>query len=93
MIITVKRFAGMKRIDKRRIEELRKLGRERVSRGSWGERESHEEAGAREEAGEEPAEVDWTCGKNGREWLMKRADLLSMEGRKRRRSLNRRLSI
>ena len=41
----------MKRIDKRRMEELRE---------EVGERESHEEAS------EEPAKVGWTCGKCGR---------------------------
>ena len=40
---------GMKRIEKRRMEELRKEG----------VRESHEEAG------EKPAKVGWTCGKSG----------------------------
>ena len=33
------------------------------------ERESHKEVGVKEsdeEAGEEPAKVGWTCGKNGR---------------------------
>ena len=38
----VRRIAGVKRIDKRRMEELR------------------------EEVGEEPDKVGWTCGKNGR---------------------------
>ena len=32
---------------------------EGAEEGSWCERESHEEAG------EEPAKVGWTCGKNG----------------------------
>ena len=48
----VRRIAGVKRIDKRRMEELRE-------RGSRCERESHEEAG------EEPVKVDWTRGQNG----------------------------
>ena len=43
---------GVKRIDKRRMEELRE---------EVGVRESHEEAG------EELAKVGWTCGNNGRE--------------------------
>ena len=46
----MRRIAGVKRIDERRMEELRE---------SWCERESHKEAG------EEPAKVGWTCGKNG----------------------------
>ena len=56
----VRWIVGVKRIDKRRMEELRE---------EVGVRESHEEAGGREsheEAGEEPAKVGWTCGKNGR---------------------------
>ena len=46
----MRRMAGVKRIDKRRIEELR---------DEVGVRESHEEAS------EEPAK-GWTCRKNGR---------------------------
>ena len=33
---------------------------ERSSRGSWWERDPHEEVD------EEPAKVGWTCGQNGR---------------------------
>ena len=47
----MKKIAVVKRKDKRRMEELRE---------EVGVRESHEEAG------EEPAKVGWTCGKNGR---------------------------
>ena len=73
----VTRTAGVKRIDKRRMNKPRE---------EVGERESHEEAG------EEPAKVGWRCGKNGRrmvdeerEWLMKRADVFRVEGRRRER--------
>ena len=48
----VRRIAGVKRIDKLRMEELREeVGereRDRVSQGSWCERESHKEVGVRE---------------------------------------------
>ena len=37
-----------------------------------------------EEAGEEPVKVGWTRGTNGRERLVKRADALRVEGRRRR---------
>ena len=47
----VRKIVGVKRIDKRRKEELRE---------EVGVRESHGEAG------EEPAKVGWTCGKNRR---------------------------
>ena len=50
-------------------------GRER---GRGRGRESHEKAG------EKPARVGWTCGKNGRGWRMRRADTLRVEGRRRR---------
>ena len=38
----------------------------------------------REEVGEEPAKVDWTCGQNGRGRLTKRADVLRVETGRRR---------
>ena len=47
----MRRIAGVKRLDKRRMEELRE---------EVGVKESHEEAGG------EPAKVCWTLGKNGR---------------------------
>ena len=47
----IERLAGVKRIDKRRMEELRE---------EVGVKESQEEPG------EEPVKVDWTRGKNGR---------------------------
>ena len=47
----MRRITGVKRIDKRRMEELRE---------EVGVRESHKEAV------EEPAKVGWTCEKNGR---------------------------
>ena len=47
----MRRTEGVKRINKRRMEELRE---------EVGGRESHREAG------EEPAKVGWTCRKNGR---------------------------
>ena len=47
----VRRTAGVKRINKQRMEEPREEG---------GVRECHEEAG------EELATEGWTCGKNGR---------------------------
>ena len=46
-----RRIAGVKRIDKRRMEALME---------EVGVRESHKEAG------EELAKMGWTCGKNGR---------------------------
>ena len=47
----VRRIVGVKRINKRRMKELR---------GEVGVKESHKEVG------EELAKVDWTRGKNGR---------------------------
>ena len=47
----VRRIVGVKRIDKQRMEELTE---------EVGVRESHKEAG------EEPAKVGWTGGKNGK---------------------------
>ena len=64
----VRRIVEVKGIDDRRMEALR----EEVS-----VRESHEEAG------EEPAKVGWTCGKNG-ERLMAIVNALRVEGRRRR---------
>ena len=53
----VRRTAAVKRIDKRRMEELRE---------EVGGRESHREAG------EEPPKVGWTCRKNGRGMIDRR---------------------
>ena len=41
-------------------EKNRQVRNGEAEGGSWCERESHKEAG------EEPAKVGWTCGKNGR---------------------------
>ena len=83
----VRRIAGVTRIDNRRVEELReevggreiltrKLVGERSSRGSWWERDPHEEVG------EEPAKVGWSCGQNGRGTNV---NVLKVEGRGRPR--------
>ena len=47
----MRKIAGVKRIDRRRMEELRE---------EVGVRESHEEVG------EEPVKVGWSRGKNGK---------------------------
>ena len=63
----VRRITRVKRINKRRMEELRE---------EVGGRESHEEAA------DELAKVGWTCGKNGRLRLMKRLGALRVECRR-----------
>ena len=64
------KIAGVKTIEKRRMEELRE------------ERECEREF--QEEAREEPAKVGWKRGKNGRGRLTKRADAHRVKGRRRK---------
>ena len=49
---------------------------ESVSGGSWCVREFQEEVG------EEPAKVDWTCGKNGRGMIDKESRCAQSGGKK-----------
>ena len=95
----LRRIAGVTRIDKRRMEELReevgvresltrKLVGERSSRGRWWERDPHEEVGVRESLTRKlvRSRLKWGGHVERMEGVLmsKKANVLKVEGRRRR---------